>query len=311
MYKEVLVSIIVPTYNSSKTIIETLDSIYKQTYKKIELIITDDNSKDDTVTVCENWINKHKNRFESSKLITTPINTGTSGNLNRALAKTTGIWCKIIAGDDHLLPHCIEQFMNHIEKNPKQRVIFAKVKGFGNMEASEKWPFKNVKWLFDNLSHRDMKILLTQYNFLPAASVIIKKDVYDQIGGYDESIPLLEDWPFWVKAVFNGIQLHFFDEFVADYRFSQTSISQTSQNHSLSPIFINSLNKTESFTHNHLQRISLFMHFFTWTRNLKDKGSNIGKILYLFNILNPDYHKYKTTLKKFYYFKQYHLELEK
>ncbi len=308
--EEVLVSIIVPTYNSCKTIIETLDSIYEQTYKNIELIITDDHSNDDTVTVCENWINKHQKRFESSKIITSPINTGTAGNLNRALKKTTGIWCKIIAGDDHLLPHCIEQFLSHVENKPKQRIVFAKVKGFGNMEAAENWPFKNVTWLFANLSHRDMKILLTQDNFLPAASAFIRKDVYDQIGGYDESIPLLEDWPFWVKAVFNGINLYFYDEYVAEYRFSITSISHMSHNQNLSPNYIKSLNKSVSFAHNHLKHVSLFMHFYTWTRYLKYKGSIIGKFLYLFNIINPDHYKFKTTMKKFNYFKTHHLELE-
>ena len=51
-----LVSVVVLAYRSADTIIETLESIKKQTYPKIELIVTDDCSPDNTVEVVENWI---------------------------------------------------------------------------------------------------------------------------------------------------------------------------------------------------------------------------------------------------------------
>ena len=57
-----LVSVVV-TYNSSATVLETLDSIKNQTYKNIELIITDDFSKDDTVALCQSWVDTNKERF--------------------------------------------------------------------------------------------------------------------------------------------------------------------------------------------------------------------------------------------------------
>ncbi len=309
MQKEnTLVTVIVITYNSSKTVVETLNSIYNQTYHNIELIISDDCSIDNTITICEKWIQKNKDRFKKAMLITTPVNTGTSGNLNRAIHKTSGIWCKSIAADDRLLPDCIEKFMKHIAKNPKQRIIFAKVIGFGNIEAAQKWPFKNVKWLFDNLSARDMKFLICQTNFLPAPSVIIKTDVFKQIGGYDESIPLLEDWPFWVKAVFNGINLFFCNEFVAEYRFSNSSISQK-ENH-ISPIYLISSDKSVKYAHEHLSQINLFMRFYAWTRYLKNCGSPLGRVLYFFNIINPDFYVLKTVKRKLSFFKQHHQELE-
>ena len=51
-----LVSVVIITYNSEKTIIETLESIKNQTYKNIELIISDDFSKDNTVEICKQCI---------------------------------------------------------------------------------------------------------------------------------------------------------------------------------------------------------------------------------------------------------------
>ncbi len=306
MSKDVpLVSVIVITYNSEKTVIETLDSIFKQTYKNLELIISDDCSKDDTVTVCENWIKKNQYRFKKNVLVTTPVNTGTSGNLNRAIHKASGVWLKIIAADDRLLLDCIEKYMKHIANNPKQRIIFAKVKGFGNMEAAKKWPFKNVKWLFNNLSNKEMKILITQRNFLPAASVIIKKDVYDQIGGFNESIPLLEDWPFWVKAVFNNIPLSFCDEDVVEYRFSNNSISQ--EKNVFSHAYLESYRKSKKYANSHISNVSVLLKFYAWTNNFRKNSDSLWvKIINKLYLLNPDYYKIVKTMKIFNYFIEHH-----
>jgi alpha-1,3-rhamnosyltransferase len=65
-----LVSIVVITYNSSSYVIETLESIKAQTYQNIELIVSDDCSKDKTVDVCKKWIEKNKQRFVRTELIT-------------------------------------------------------------------------------------------------------------------------------------------------------------------------------------------------------------------------------------------------
>ena len=58
-----LVSIIVVTYNSSLYVRETLESAKRQSYRNLELIVTDDASKDDTVKICREWIENNKNRF--------------------------------------------------------------------------------------------------------------------------------------------------------------------------------------------------------------------------------------------------------
>ena len=80
-----LVSVITATYNSSDFITETLDSIFNQTWEAVELIITDDNSLDDTVEVCRQWLNAKSSRFIRTELITSEVNTGVSGNANRGL----------------------------------------------------------------------------------------------------------------------------------------------------------------------------------------------------------------------------------
>ncbi len=71
-----LISVPVVTYNSSKTVLETLDSIYNQTYENLELIVSDDCSTDNTVDICQEWINAHKERFVRTELLVDEKNTG-------------------------------------------------------------------------------------------------------------------------------------------------------------------------------------------------------------------------------------------
>lgn len=129
-----LVSVPVITYNSSKTIIETLDSIYNQTYPNIELIVSDDCSPDNTVEICQDWIEEHKERFARVELLTVEKNTGTSGNCNRAEAACQGEWIKSIAGDDILLPNCIQDCIEYVSEHPEAILLFGKMETFGSTE---------------------------------------------------------------------------------------------------------------------------------------------------------------------------------
>jgi len=126
-----LVSIIVITYNSSKYVLETLESAKAQTYQNIELIVTDDCSTDDTVEICGNWIEKNKERFVRTELVKSDTNTGIAPNCNRGLKVAKGEWVKYIAGDDILFSDCINQNINYILSNPTASFIFSDLKIIG------------------------------------------------------------------------------------------------------------------------------------------------------------------------------------
>ena len=102
-------AIVIVTYNSSKTIISTLESVKAQTYKPLEVIISDDGSKDDTLEVCKKWIRDNENELYSVKIVTTPQNTGVVNNCNRGVGAVSGKcnWLKFIAGDDMFAPRCL------------------------------------------------------------------------------------------------------------------------------------------------------------------------------------------------------------
>lgn len=223
-----LISIAIIAYNSSQTIVETLDSAYNQTYPNIELIISDDSSRDNTVAVCQKWLSEYGDRFARVELITSPVNTGISPNVNRAFAATRTEWIKPIAGDDRLRPDCIEIFANYIEKNPSKKVLFAAVDFFSDDHAAH---FERVR---DNLTRAqrvfDMcvtakeqyKYLRFVDNFPIAPSTFISKEAWERVGWFDEDILMMDDYPMWMKLTKAGIELSLLPNVVCDYRLSTT-----------------------------------------------------------------------------------------
>ena len=112
-----LVSVIVITYNSAQYVLQTLESIKRQTYKNIELIVSDDRSSDNTISICKDWVIENKHIFRNVKVLQTPSNGGICHNYNYALQQANGEWIKYIAGDDILEDNCIERFVANIKPN--------------------------------------------------------------------------------------------------------------------------------------------------------------------------------------------------
>jgi alpha-1,3-rhamnosyltransferase len=151
-----LVSIIVVTYNSSEYVIETLESAKKQSYRNIELIITDDCSPDNTVEICRDWIEQNKERFVNAELISVEKNTGIAANCNRGIAKTKGEWIKLIAGDDLLCESCINDNLKFTNQHPNAKFITSKMQNInenGEMIDEEPMNFEAFRKYYYNLKH--------------------------------------------------------------------------------------------------------------------------------------------------------------
>ncbi len=295
---EPLVSVVVITYNSSNTVLETLESIKLQTYNNIELIISDDDSKDNTVSICKEWINNNIARFVKSQVISFSFNTGTAANLNRAVYAAEGEWIKPLAADDKLLPNCISDNVSFVLEHPEASVVFSKVIGFGNIVAARNWPYSNVKRYFDSFSNLQFRIILSTQNFLPAASAFFKRIVWENVDGYNEEIPLLEDWPFWVKLLNYGYSFSFLDEDTVCYRFSETSISQNEQ--PLSKTYLESNQKALTYARKSLNNINFYYRYLYLTLQLYRWYGIFGGILVrLLNLFNPAFYKYKNTMGAF------------
>ncbi len=215
-----LVSVPVITYNSSKTVIATLDSIYAQTYPNIELIVSDDCSSDNTVEIMREWIDNHKERFVRTELITAETNTGVSGNCNRAEAACQGEWIKSIAGDDLLVDDCIENCVKYVSEYENVVVLFGRQDAFGDDE--ERCRQINAVFDYETLqapAEKQLHKLIFENNYIPATTLFYHKERMRATGvRNDERIPLLEDWPKWINLLRAGVQFHFIDKVLVKYR---------------------------------------------------------------------------------------------
>ena len=113
-----LVSVVIITYNSSRLVLETLESIKSQTYKNLELVVSDDCSNDDTVNVVKEWVRCNKQYFSNTKIVIGEKNKGISANCNNGVRAASGEWIKLLAGDDKLEPFAIEEYMK-VRPKPK------------------------------------------------------------------------------------------------------------------------------------------------------------------------------------------------
>lgn len=279
MENQPLVSIIVITYNSAKYIIETLESIYNQTYKNIELIISDDCSTDKTIDLCKEWIKQNEKRFVNTQIIIPLYNTGISANCNRGYKAAKGKWIKGIAGDDLLLPNCIADNIKYINIHQGD-IIFSKTRYLfsnTNLKGIYVSPF-DYKILY--LSQKELLYRLSLGNALPASSSFIKKESFTDLNGYEESIPMMEDWPFWIKAILHKKQILFLNIETTVYRIHETNVSQTS-NKSLR--YIESEKLAKDYILSLLKRKHFLLWFYLKIRKLSDNQNQYLKLLQLIN----------------------------
>lgn len=240
--KNPLVSVVVISYNSSNFILETLESIKAQTYENIELIVSDDCSKDDTVSKCNEWINFNKDRFVEAKTITSSKNTGIAQNLNRGIQATKGPFIKYIAGDDVLIENCIERYMQEIKLDPTKLVMYSGVEKYMNtFEAKNKLPdqdFGAFRMAHPDITAQEQFEILLRANYVTAGSLFFSKQIFDQVGLFDASLRYWEDFPMLIKLTQNGIKIHYIDFISYRYRIHRQSVQVSQRSDTIFSAFL-------------------------------------------------------------------------
>lgn len=224
-----LVSVVVITYNSSKYIIDGLESVKAQTYPNIELIISDDCSTDNTVAICQKWLEDNAQHFTNKKLITTDKNTGVAGNLNRGIKVSYGEWIKVLSGDDKFFPHTIERYVEFAFNNPQAEIIFGKLHIYGpdkSLVKECKDYYENVLYPKINLPQREQYIENLKSLFVPGPGLFYKKSLWSLIGGFDERYQFCEEDPFMFKIYKANKKVYFLNQEVYYYQVLNGSLGR-------------------------------------------------------------------------------------
>lgn len=226
--EEPLVTIAVIVYKAADYIEETLDSVKNQTYRNIELIVSDDHSPDNTVEICQNWLKQNENRFAKTKLITVDHNTGVTFNCNRALNSATGYYYGDLAGDDILLPDAVEKYVNYFTGHPEVKFAFGKsIFFYGDFKEQD---FHPQQLRFRALCMRDSVTAQKQYHYYQkfyfgnSASYFTTPEVLKSVGGYNEKYPMQEDNALYMALTKSGVKLCCLNEYVVYKRQHRESI---------------------------------------------------------------------------------------
>ncbi|MDC2622706.1 glycosyltransferase [Bacteroides ovatus] len=219
-----LVSVVIITYNSVSTIIETLESIKQQTYRKIELIISDDCSTDNTRDVCNEWIDSNADRFVKCKLVISSVNTGVAPNINRGLRECSGEWIKVLGADDLFMSNAVSDVMSFatLEMDIIVSQYYPFIQNGNERILQEIHPTAKLDIFYkEKNAHIRQKLVLT--NFIDATiGYFIRKSVLDKIGGYDEEYPMMEDVPMFLKLTYSGYRFHLLEKPCFLYRIAES-----------------------------------------------------------------------------------------
>jgi len=207
-----LVSVIIPAYNAGKYISETIKSVLKQTYSNIEIIIVDDGSTDDTV--------EKVNKFNDKVTLLTQKNKGVSCARNNAVSIAKGCWLAFIDADDLWLENKLELQINKLNKLNKLKWSHTNSFYFGENQSG----FVTRSDLTKQYSGQVFSKLIIN-NFITTSTIIIKKELFLIHGGFDETLPALEDWQLWMNIA-KSEPIHYIKEPLAHYRVYTGSTSR-------------------------------------------------------------------------------------
>lgn len=209
------ISIILPTYNSSKYIKETINSILNQTYTNFELIIVDDNSKDDTYECCLN----SKKEDSRIKLLKNP-QKGVSSARNVGINNAIGKYIMFIDSDDLYEQTMLEKMINNISKN--DIAICAYDKQYGNVRKSKKVRCENIKVSVDKI----ISFLQSNYLFNPVWNKIYRRDIIENNNiRFNNEVSIAEDLEFNLKYFDKIEKIVYIDEALYIYKVSNSGLN--------------------------------------------------------------------------------------
>ena len=212
-----LVSLCIPTYNSAEYLRHCLDSIASQTYKNVEVIISDNASMDTTVDI----IREYTDRYDF-KLFRNAVNIGAGPNFNKLISLAKGEYVAIYHADDFYENTIVEESVRILNSDD----TIGLVSTMGNIVSEEGAPFytfrlpKHLKKMNKTIYTFDEVLsgILKRGWVFVTPSIMVRKKVYDELGvfelqGYGSAV----DYAMWFKIA-NKYKVAIIDEKLINYR---------------------------------------------------------------------------------------------
>jgi len=178
------ISVIIPTFNRKKTLARAIQSVINQSLSPFEILIIDDGSNDGT----EEWV---KENFQNIKYIY-QNNRGVSSARNIGIENANGDWVAFLDSDDEWLSNKLHEQVIAIESNPKIKFFHTNEIWIRNGVRVNQ--MKKHKKYGGHIFEKCLDICRVS-----PSSVLIQKEVFDNIGVFDESLRVCEDYDLWLR----------------------------------------------------------------------------------------------------------------
>jgi len=196
------ISVIVPTYNCAKYIIEAIESVLNQTYRASEIIVVDDGSTDNTKETLGKYISDKLIRYYYQD------NRGVAAARNRALKEAKGEYIALLDADDQWLPQRLEKSVEFLERDGYDWVCssFYRVEretGRTEIKRLDKQSLLEnsciINMLKDGLFYSSSKNVWT-------GTVLVRRKWFERIGFFDEEFQSGEDMDMWLRFEEAGLK---------------------------------------------------------------------------------------------------------
>jgi glycosyltransferase involved in cell wall biosynthesis len=177
------VSVIIPTYNRRDFVREAIASVLAQSYRDFELLVVDDGSRDDTAAVVQ--------EFEGVRSISQP-NRGVSAARNYGVALSNGELLAFLDSDDLWQPRKLACQVAFFTAHPETRIC----------QSEEIW-LRHGTRVNPHHKHRktggDIFVRSLELCLVSPSAVMLRRELFEQVGGFDESLPACEDYDLWLR----------------------------------------------------------------------------------------------------------------
>lgn len=273
MKKITTISIITLTYKNWHLLDAAILSVNNQIVSpkyNVEYLIVDDGTEDFDEAVIDNALTMCPFDF---KIITNENNVGTVQSFNRAILQSKGdIIIPLSADDEFYDSYVVGNIINAFETSNESIITGLRVPVSGRKELGV-LPYKKDRVLFSD----SQKLLkrLSKGNIISGASTYYKRSVFDEIGFFDEGYKLLEDFPFYLKALNSGISVFLLNKKTIKY--GVAGLTSSSQ---INPLLKKDLIKVLDYNAK-INKSSVFQQRYLSYRVLMDKKEKLK----LMNIL--------------------------
>jgi glycosyltransferase involved in cell wall biosynthesis len=215
-----LVSIKIASYNHGRFIGQAIRSVLSQSYQNFELIIVDDCSQDDSVSVIRSFSDPRITLLVNEK------NLGAPATSERAKALCRGKYFCSLDSDDYFHPDKLREQVSFLEAHPDVDVVATFIHAIDS-QGSILVGASTASW-FNQAGDFNRPESWVWANRLCHSSALMKREVHDRLWAYDFGLPLTNDWHNWIRFLANGVVFDVVTKPLTYYRLHANNI--TAQN---------------------------------------------------------------------------------